>query len=391
MRWASIVKRLGPTTRALARYVKLIITNKFLYRSAAIKLLRHVEGMHWIPSQVSVGCRPQSLAHVLGPCREAHWLTMHHVRLEPQGVLSLPEASVYATVPQEVDLNDPLARSIAVFSNGLPVPFSCSIKPSQWAQRRPSSDNKLILEGVTIIAGGYHKDCNNYFHYWADVMTDLWFLSHHGVSWQDVDHILLPYAGLAWQSQILKLCQIPIEKIRPLSQCQLFSVGQLMLAWREKGARTIPDYLTVAMREMCKYRPKVYEKVTGKIYITRKGAKRRPMLNESEVIEFVQSQGFLVIDLAMHSVKEQLNLIASAEVIVAPHGAGLTNLAWAHPEAKIIELMSCGYPVFCFRKMATQLDLSYQIIPSSWHAPFALREHAAWAVNIEALKKAIGR
>ncbi len=40
------------------------------------------------------------------------------------------------------------------------------------------------------------------------------------------------------------------------------------------------------------------------------------------------------------SITEQVSLLASAKVVIAAHGAGLTNLLFCSPGTKVIELMS---------------------------------------------------
>ena len=54
-----------------------------------------------------------------------------------------------------------------------------------------------------------------------------------------------------------------------------------------------------------------------------------------------------------------LALFASADVIVAPHGAGLANLVVAPPCATVIEARSGGHPA-CYKHLATVLGLRYE-------------------------------
>ena len=64
------------------------------------------------------------------------------------------------------------------------------------------------------------------------------------------------------------------------------------------------------------------------LYITRKDALTRRVVNEAEIIDCLRQFDFEVIELANRSVSEQAELFASARIVVGPHGAGLTNLVF---------------------------------------------------------------
>lgn len=66
-----------------------------------------------------------------------------------------------------------------------------------------------------------------------------------------------------------------------------------------------------------------------RIFISRRKALGRRITNENEVIEALKPLGFAIYILEGMSYLEQVKLFAQAKVIVAPHGAGLTNLLFA--------------------------------------------------------------
>ena len=67
------------------------------------------------------------------------------------------------------------------------------------------------------------------------------------------------------------------------------------------------------------------------------------MRNEAEVAGVLDRVRFTAVDPGALSVREQINTFAQAELIVGAHGAGLTNLAFASPGARAIELFPAGY------------------------------------------------
>jgi hypothetical protein len=77
------------------------------------------------------------------------------------------------------------------------------------------------------------------------------------------------------------------------------------------------------------------KKQTKKVWISRKNSPTRNIINEDEV--FLILKGWTMAKLETMSFQEQMNLFAEAEVVVAPHGAGLINLLWCYPKTKIVE------------------------------------------------------
>jgi capsular polysaccharide biosynthesis protein len=59
------------------------------------------------------------------------------------------------------------------------------------------------------------------------------------------------------------------------------------------------------------------------------------------------------------SVIEQAALFSQAEIIIAPHGSGLTNLIFCQPNTKVIELFSPNYVYHCYWWISNLVELDY--------------------------------
>ena len=75
-----------------------------------------------------------------------------------------------------------------------------------------------------------------------------------------------------------------------------------------------------------------------KIFISRKDATSRTIINESELIKFFKSSNFEIINLSEKSFIDQIKIFNSAKLIVAMHGAGLTNLLFCKNNTKVVEI-----------------------------------------------------
>lgn len=85
-----------------------------------------------------------------------------------------------------------------------------------------------------------------------------------------------------------------------------------------------------------------------RLYLTRNDARTRRVKNENELMLLLGRFGFRRYSLKGMSFDEQLNLFASAEAIIAPHGAGIANIIACKPGTKLFELVSesCKYRLY---------------------------------------------
>lgn len=81
-----------------------------------------------------------------------------------------------------------------------------------------------------------------------------------------------------------------------------------------------------------------------RLYVGR-GRKRnsRRVVNEDAVLEALRPWGFTELDPGALTVQEQIDAFAAAEVVVGVHGAALTNLNFAPPGVRVLELFAPHY------------------------------------------------
>ena len=86
---------------------------------------------------------------------------------------------------------------------------------------------------------------------------------------------------------------------------------------------------------------------------------------------------------------------SQARVVVASHGAELTNLIYCSPGTKVIELFSPYYLKPCFRELAALCQLDYTAVIGNGGS-HALKKgtdmHWVWSnmkINLEVLKEAL--
>lgn len=96
-----------------------------------------------------------------------------------------------------------------------------------------------------------------------------------------------------------------------------------------------------------------------RLYLTRRGALERDIINESFLTDFLELKGFEIIDGGKISFDEQVAAFRDAEIVIGPHGASFSNLSFCSPNTLVIEIIGGSHFMPCFTFLAAQLDLIY--------------------------------
>ncbi|MGL5192514.1 MAG: glycosyltransferase family 61 protein, partial [Chroococcales cyanobacterium] len=129
---------------------------------------------------------------------------------------------------------------------------------------------------------------------------------------------------------------------------------------------------------------------------------RRRVRNEEQVIAVLKPLGFTPVTLESLSLAEQVALLAAAKFVIAPHGAGLTNLMFCAEGTTVIELFSPRYLSRCYWILCDRLKLKYYYLvgkplapngmPVARHSDLKLPPYPIFedmAIDLEALKSLV--
>lgn len=95
-----------------------------------------------------------------------------------------------------------------------------------------------------------------------------------------------------------------------------------------------------------------------RIYLSRSGAGRRRVANESAILDSLSRYGFIQVTPETLSMRQQVELFQRAEAIVAPHGAALGGMVFS-PQAKVLVLYPEKHPGEYFYTMARRLGVDH--------------------------------
>lgn len=99
----------------------------------------------------------------------------------------------------------------------------------------------------------------------------------------------------------------------------------------------------------------------ARFYLRRVG-KARPIANENEVLDFFRKRDWAIVDTEQLSMAQQIRLFARAEMICAPHGAGLANLLWSSPGCKVLELCASTFLNGVYEGLAQSVAVRYRYL-----------------------------
>jgi len=216
------------------------------------------------------------------------------------------------------------------------------VPEDHWVFRSIKLPKVHKLTGKTL----FLSSRSNYWHLLADELCDLTLLTESGIKINEFDHIIFEKSyfnagkelqeifGLNQVNQVSLQEQLHIE-------CEelYFFTGSFCLS---KYALSLVKYKIKSSLKQSSSNSGVYSK---RIILSRGTSNTRRWLNEKQCLQLLDSLDFKIIDPSNLSLSLQVELFSNAEIIIGPHGAGLTNIIFCNPGTKVMEIRAqeqCG-------------------------------------------------
>lgn len=195
----------------------------------------------------------------------------------------------------------------------------------------------------------------NYFHWMFDMLPRFHLLTQNGIA---IDQFAVYLDGHSFQMETLNKLGLSQRLLLLTDQTHLIS-SNLVVPSLPGDTGHMPKWACEFLRR--EFLGADAESMAGyeRIYISRQYAFSRRITNDSEVVALLAARGFRPVVLEALPVVEQARIFASAKVIVAPHGAGLTNLVFCNPGTKVIEIFSPNYVNILFWGLSNHMELDY--------------------------------
>ena len=205
-----------------------------------------------------------------------------------------------------------------------------------------------------------------YFHWIFDVLPRLWLAEQAG-------HEGGPFfieADLPFQRQSLRALAVSESCLLGTRDCGAIRASNLIVpCHRIMPGHAFPEWSVEFLRSrLLPGTCSKTESLPKRLYVSRRNARHRRVRNEQEIVSFLERRGFQVVIPEELTFTEQVALFHGAEIVVAPHGGGLTNLVFCPSGAAVIELFP-HINIDLYYRLATCLGLDYRFVKSRDDTP----------------------
>ena len=209
-----------------------------------------------------------------------------------------------------------------------------------------------------------------YYHWMFDILPRLEILRRSEIKFKEIDWFVVNSLSKPYQRETLNLLGIEEDKIIESDRHSHIEASELIVPSFPGYLDWVPEGTIRFLRQTFIPQISLTQTQKAKIYVSRAKAKNRQLINETEVNQLLTESGFVTVFLEEMSFLEQVALFASAKMIVAPHGSGLTNLVFCSPNTKVVELFSPNYLRTDYWMISQQLHLKhYYIVGKNFTCP----------------------
>lgn len=239
----------------------------------------------------------------------------------------------------------------------------------QFVKQINSSNITKIRGRVAVI----NQPCYfQYFHWTTEVLCRLALLELCNIEY---DYLYVTNHS-SFMKETLELWGIPTEKIiSPKGDNFCIQADQLIVPSLASTSNLGMSYFSSYVQpHLIKYvinkllKAALQKKPTiqlhDKVFISRKDAPQRKILNEDAVFKVLQSHEFKRYSLTGMPVIDQIHLFHHAKIIIGPQGTSIANCIFCTPQTKIIELFQ-GLNDATFWYIAQIVPLNYTPIKTT--------------------------
>ncbi|MDB5146068.1 MAG: capsular polysaccharide biosynthesis protein, partial [Mucilaginibacter sp.] len=196
-----------------------------------------------------------------------------------------------------------------------------------------------------------------YYHWMFDILPRVSFLKQSGI-FDKIDKFIINCTPNQYQAETLERAGIHQSKIIQSNDHWSFHFKA-----EELIVPSLVSPLDCPSLEACLYLRQLYANEIEQqgepvnIYIQRLSG--RKIINEAEILSFLKTLNFQILNPEKLSVAEQASIFSSANMVIGAHGAGSTNIVFCRPGTVVIDLFSSEWVNPCYWIIAEHLNLKY--------------------------------
>jgi capsular polysaccharide biosynthesis protein len=210
---------------------------------------------------------------------------------------------------------------------------------SDWSQSEVSAAVQVLDGPCLVLASDWA--CNNYGHFLFDVAPRIHLVERAGYQLSSFDHVIVPHR-MRGQANLLRQAGIRDAQLRWSEEPVAYRCARLVAPSFPGVRRSLPPWAAAFLRE--RFAP-IASGPKRRLYVMRDTTRR--VHNEAELINALQGFGFEAY-LPGGDARDPRQVFATAEYIVGAHGAGLADIVFSPPGARVLELLPTDhiYPYY---------------------------------------------
>jgi len=189
---------------------------------------------------------------------------------------------------------------------------------------------------------------NNYYHWMIGTVPKIRYVGKYQEKTGKSVTFLLPKDPPSWIGQTLSLLGCPSDRFL-VSQAPIYKPDRTVVPPHPFPGQE-GDYKWIRRRIFENLDTRSSRKSNKRVYISRENAIGRRVVNEENLMDMLSNYGFEKYRLEDRMVSENIQLFSNADMIVAPHGAGLTDILFCN-DCTVVELFGSrennAYELLC--------------------------------------------
>lgn len=211
-------------------------------------------------------------------------------------------------------------------------------------------EKQVKIECAYII---HDRHSQNYFHWVCDVLPKICL---NKKKFNTKCPLILPKFKTKFQKESLNLLgveYIEIQSNKTFFINKVFYISELY----PSGNPRPKVFKNFKQKILEKIYPNLKKK--RKIYISRKFAQRRKLINEHDLETKLKKMGFEIHNFENYTFSKQVRLSAESKIIIGLNGAGLINFMWMSPKSKVIDIRPKDKSLNAFFGISDIFDIRY--------------------------------
>lgn len=350
-------------------YKKLGLT--IITRDALVNNAEQYQLLHFNFEELVIGNEPETLDKVANIDNK---IQPFIIKIEPPFICEINNAYLAGPAAVGFDVNQNIILETT-------TPYHCqqnhlegSVAIRALAIKSFLADKTPQIDTACSLINAWSK---NYWHWIIDCLTRLEGIEFYQQQTGIKPKLIIDANPTAWQIDSLKLLGYQPQDCIQWNQSRLRVEKLVISSFRRhydkvysvespSASRWIRERM---LRNLSKTENKCF---SSRIFISRRHAEGRRIINEHDAIATLANFGFVAYVLEEMNFDDEVRLFAQATIVVAPHGAGLTNIIFAQ-NLTLIELFGISVSP-CFANLARGLGFQYGYLQC--HSPYtAFRYH----------------